>query len=144
VTEVIFYILEDDTPDAAAHFACRLAEKAHTAGHRLYLHTADDTQATALDRMLWTFRQGSFVPHELGARHAADDDLTPVVIGHGEPPPDFDDILINFDGDVTRFFSRFKRHMEIVPPLRRADARAAYRFFRDRGYELTTHHIKKH
>lgn len=94
--------------------------------------------------MLWTFRQGSFVPHELSANRAADDAITPVIIGSGEPPLGFDDILINVDGDVSRFFSRFKRHMEIVAPLRRADARSAYRFFRDRGYELTTHHINKH
>lgn len=143
MTEVLFYILENDAPDGAPHFACRLAEKAQTAGHRLYLHTADAAQATALDRMLWTFRQGSFVPHALADDISADDNLTPVAIGNGEPPPGFDDVLINVDGDVSRFFSRFQRHLEVVPPARRDAARTAYRFFRDRGYELTTHRIQQ-
>lgn len=143
MTEVIFYILESDAPDAAPHFACRLTEKACTAGHRLYLHTADTAQAQALDRMLWTFRQGSFVPHVMRANLDADDNQTPVIIGDGEPPPGFDDILVNIGGDVSRFFSRFKRHMEVVTPAGRQAARAAYRFYRDRGYELKTHHIKR-
>lgn len=143
MTEVLFYILDDDAPDAAPYFACRLAEKVHAAGHRLYVHVADAAQATALDRMLWTFRQASFVPHVLIDDYVADDNLTPVVIGCGEPPAGFDDMLINLDGDVSRFFSRFRRHMEVVGPARRDTARAAYRFFRDRGYELTTHNIKR-
>lgn len=143
MTEVLFYILDNDAPDAAPHFACRLTEKAHAAGHRLYLHTADAAQATALDRLLWTFRQGSFVPHARAHDFAADDSRTPVVVGSGEPPPAFDDILINLDGDVSGFFSRFRRHMEIVAPARRDAARAAYKFFRDRGYDLTTHHIAR-
>lgn len=142
MTEVLFYILDNDAPDAAPHFACRLAEKVHAAGHRVYMHVTDAAQATALDRMLWTFRQASFVPHVLAADYTADDNLTPVVIGSGEPPPGFDDMLINLDGDVTPFFSRFRRHMEVVAPTRRDAARSAYRFFRDRGYELTTHNIQ--
>lgn len=143
MTEVLFYILDNDAPDAAPHFACRLTEKAYAAGHRLYLHTANATQAAALDRMLWTFREGSFVPHVSSENLDADDDLTPIVIGTGEPPPQFDDILINLDGDVSRFFSRFKRHMEVVTPAGRDAARTAYRFYRDRGYDLKTHHIKR-
>jgi len=143
VTEVSFYILGSNAPDAAPYFACRLAEKAHAAGHRLYLHTADANQAAALDRLLWTFRKTSFVPHALAATMAADDALTPVVIGNTEPPAGLDDILVNVDGDVSGFFSRFRRHMEIVAPARRDNARRAYRFFRDRGYQLTTHHIEQ-
>lgn len=143
MTEVSFYILDNAAPNAAPHFACRLTEKAQAAGHRLYLHTADAVQAAALDHMLWTFRHGSFVPHVVRADLAADDNLTPVVVGTGEPPPGFDDILVNVDGDVSRFFSRFQRHMEVVPPTRRAAARDAYRFYRDRGYALQTHHIKR-
>ena len=142
MTEVSFYILDSDAPDAAPYFACRLTEKAHAAGHRLYLHTANAEQTTALDRMLWTFRQDSFVPHVTCDNHDAGDTLTPVVIGSGEPPAEFHDILVNLDGDVSHFFSRFQRHMEVVTPAGRAAARTAYRFYRDRGYALKTHNIK--
>lgn len=141
MTEVFFYILEDSADDAGARLACRLAEKAHDGGHRVYLHVADQAESDALDTLLWQFRQGSFVPHETSAQRAADDDLTPVVIGSGEPPSGFDDVLINVSGDVSGFFSRFARHNEIVPPAAVESARSRYRFYKDRGYALTTHKI---
>lgn len=141
MTEVFFYILEDEAEDARERFACRLTEKAHESGHRVFMHVRDDRQAEALDSLLWVFRQGSFVPHARQAARAADDDLTPVVIGSGEPPPAFDDILINVGGEVGGFFSRFARHNEIVAPADVDTARSRYRFYKDRGYALTTHKI---
>lgn len=141
MTEVFFYILEDDATDASARFACRLTEKAHAAGHRIFLHVAGDAQAEELDALLWVFRQGSFVPHATVAALAADDHRTPVVIGSGEPPPGFDDVLINLGGDVSTFFSRFARHNEVIAPTALSSARSLYRFYKDRGYDLTTHKI---
>ena len=141
MTEVLFYILEDDAAEADQRFACRLAEKAHAGGHRIYLHVASAEQVKAVDTLLWVFRQGSFVPHAAADDLAASDGRTPVVIGRGPPPPGFDDVLINLGGDVTSFFSRFSRHSEIVAPGAREDARARYRFYKDRGYALTTHKI---
>ena len=141
MTEVFVYILEDEAEDASARFACRLTEKAHENGHRVYLHVADEAAADTLDALLWVFRQGSFVPHAKMAALEADDDLTPVVIGCGEPPPGFDDMLINLGGEVGSFFSRFARHNEIVAPTDVDSARTRYRFYKDRGYALTTHKI---
>ncbi|RJS93777.1 DNA polymerase III subunit chi [Salinisphaera sp. Q1T1-3] len=141
MTEVFFYILEDTAPEACTHFACRLVEKAHGEGHRVYLHAGDQAQVQTLDRQLWTFRQGSFVPHVAADDLAADDDLTPVVIGSATPPDGFDDVLVNIGGDVGAFFSRFSRHNEIVGPDDVASARERYRYFKDRGYSLTTHKI---
>ncbi|MGB7754863.1 MAG: DNA polymerase III subunit chi [Salinisphaera sp.] len=141
MTEVFFYILEDEAADATAQFACRLTEKAHGEGHRVFIHAADAAQAAALDELLWRFRQGSFVPHATADALEPDDDITPVIIGAGEPPAGFDDVLINIGGEVGGFFSRFARHNEIVGPQAMAAARRQYRFFKDRGYQLTTHKI---
>lgn len=141
MTEIFFYILEDEAANATAYFTCRLTEKAHGEGHRVFIHVADTAQAAALDDMLWQFRQGSFVPHATLEALTTDDDLTPVVIGTGEPPAGFDDVLINAGGEVGLFFSRFARHNEIVGPSAMAAARRQYRFFKDRGYPLTTHRI---
>lgn len=104
MTEIFFYILEDEAANATAYFTCRLTEKAHGEGHRVFIHVADTAQAAALDDMLWQFRQGSFVPHATLEALTTDDDLTPVVIGTGEPPAGFDDVLINAGGEVGLFF----------------------------------------
>lgn len=141
MTKVFFYILEDESADATAHFACRLTEKAHAEGHRVFIHVSDEAQTEEMNRLLWQFRQGSFVPHTTLNELAAGDDLTPVVVGNGEPPAGFDDILINLEGEIGGFFSRFARHNEIVGPQAMAAARRRYRYFKDRGYQLTTHKI---
>lgn len=142
MTRVDFYVLTDERADAHLRFACRLTEQAHADGHQLFLCVADTNAGAQLDGLLWTFRQGSFVPHGRIADLDGDNDTTPVVIGSTEPPLRFDDVLINLSDDVPGFFSRFQRSVEIVTPANRQAARARYRFYQDRGYPLETHNIK--
>lgn len=141
MTEISFYILEDSAADAAERFCCRLAEKTRASRRQTFVHVADEAQAEHLDGLMWTFRQNSFLPHIRSADRAAEDRRTPILIGSDEPPADFNDVLVNLGGDVSSFFSRFQHHSEIVPTEKRDSARTAYRFYKDRGYQLTTHHI---
>lgn len=142
MTEILFYVVQDGADNGAVRFACRLAEKVHRQNRRLYLHTADPATAQQVDEDLWTFRQGSFVPHLPAEALSGADDPTPVVIGNGDPPPaGFDDVLINLADDVPDFFSRFQRAVEIVTPATREAARRRYKFYQDRGYPLETHSV---
>ncbi len=139
MTHVDFYILADDQPRERERLACRLAEKVYKLGHRLYIHTTGPAHTQLLDELLWTFRAGSFVPHELDAGEAA-----PVHIGHDPDNPVPADVLINLDTEVPLFFSQYERVAEIVdqdPAVRQA-GRSRYRFYRDRGYTLKTHEIR--
>lgn len=138
-TRVSFYVLEATDPAARLGYACRLAEKAYKLNQRIHAHVDSAAQARELDDLLWTFRQGSFVPHELldGSRPAE----APITIGTGEPPPA--DLLINLAGDVPAFFDRYGRVAEIVdatPGCRQA-GRVRHRFYRDRGLEPETHPV---
>lgn len=140
MTQVSFYILKTAGEAAQLGFACRLAEKAHSENHSVYLHTPD-TQLAQLDALLWTFRQGSFVPHAQSNGDGQDDAQTPVMIGSKQPPVRLDDVLINLCGEVPAFFSRFRRAVEIVIPEHKEAARERYKFYKDRGYALETHNI---
>lgn len=142
MTRVDFYIL-DDNGDAPDRFVCRLTEKAYQQGHRVYVHTADPQQSNRLDNLLWQYRDGSFVPHSLGADDGADDPLTPVHIGHGEPSAEHHDVLVNLAGEVPLFFSRFERVAEVIGggDDARAEGRERFRFYRERGYSIETHTI---
>jgi len=94
-----------------------------------------------MDRLLWTFRDGSFIPHGLiGKAEAAH---TPVLIGHGEDAEEEHDILINLNQQVPDFFSRFERVAEPIDQDAeiRKTGRTRYRFYKDRGYPLETHDI---
>jgi len=141
MTRVDFYLIERTPATSADLAACRLAAKAFNLGHRIYIRTRDAEQAGQLDRLLWTFSAGSFIPHALDSEEV--DPRTRVIIGHAAPPPELDDVLINLGDDVPEAFSRFSRVAEIVGPAESAKthARERFRFYRDRGYPLETHHV---
>lgn len=134
---VSFYVLGDTEPGARLGYVCRLVEKAYKLQKRIHAHTVDASMARALDTLLWTFRQGSFVPHEIltpDCRPAA-----PVTIGSAAPddspePPDAD-LLINLADEVPAFYARYARIAEIIDgrPAGREAGRARHRFYRDQG-----------
>jgi DNA polymerase III subunit chi len=145
MTRVDFYVLEDGADDARERFACRLADKAWRLKHSVYLHAASPAAAQHLDSLLWTWSDGSFLPHVLQSPDL-DPDLasaTQVRIGAGEEPGFEAALLVNLAQQVPLFFSRFERVAEIVGPgdSERASARDRFRFYRDRGYTLETHQI---
>ena len=145
MTRVDFYVLEDGAEQARERFACRLVEKAWRLKHTVYLHAASAVAARHLDGLLWTWSDRSFLPHVLDAPDldAALAAATPVRIGAGGEPGFDAEILVNLDHEVPLFFSRFDRVAEIVGgnDEERASARGRFRFYRDRGYTLETHHI---
>jgi DNA polymerase-3 subunit chi len=141
MTRVDFYVLQSATPAARQLLACRLAEKAYSLAHQVYIHTDDDRQAAKLDTLLWTFRDGSFVPHQ---KLDIDSEVsTPVLIGHQEAPDNINQVLINLHPEVPMFFSRFERVVEIVnqDEMIRQQGRRRYQFYRERGYQLQTHKL---
>lgn len=135
MTKISFYVLPDG--EDSLPFACRLTEKAFRQGQMAYLYSPDGARATTLDDMLWTFRQGSFIPH---GRDATDTE-TRVLIGGSEPPAHHDKLLVNLAAEVPPFFSRFERVAEIITSTDKAAGRARYKFYQDRGYELETHKL---
>ncbi len=142
MTRVDFYILKEQARDDRFGLACRLAEKAWRQGHRVLLYTGSQDEARHLDRLLWTYRDGSFLPH--GALGQADPQMNPVLIGQpGQEPGDEHDVLINLATEIPTFFSRFDRVAECVD--HNEDARKAcrqrYRYYKEHGYPLQTHDI---
>lgn len=139
MTRIDFYILSDGGGDALTA-AARLCDKASGSGHSLYVLSPDAGQLSALDDLLWTQRQGSFIAHERYGREAPTSPLPQVLLGDREPPEGWQDILLNLGTEVPSFFSRFERVLEIVPgdAESRAHCRTRFKFYRDRGYELKT------
>ena len=143
MTQVDFYILEDNQRD---QFVCRLAEKIYSQGRTVYIHTEGDEQSRHIDQLLWTFRDGSFVPHHCDCDPEVDTEEqknSPVEIGSGELGEHHNEVLINLAADVPLIFSRFERVAEIIPDgeTDRTSGRERFRFYRDRGYPLKSHNI---
>jgi DNA polymerase-3 subunit chi len=138
---VDFYILAVADEAAMMRFACRLTEKAYHLQHRVHLHTESAAAAAALDELLWTFRQGSFVPHEIALTGSAA--VSPVTIGYGAATPPAGDLLVNLSQQLPEFVDRFTRIAEIVDgaEISRQLGRARFREYRQQGRELSTHNI---
>lgn len=129
--------------DDAILIACRLTEKAMKAG-TVYVHCQDKLQASTLHEKLWSFRSDAFIPHEISPSISTEKSLSEsIVIGYGEPPPGFHNILINLSLETPAVFARFERLLEIVPAEHdaRSACRQKYRYYKDRGYPLSKHDI---
>lgn len=136
-----FYIIQNDAPNAREVLACRLVEKAYHLGHQIYLHTDSQQQIGAMDNFLWTFRAGSFIPHQI--YEASFDENCPVHIGSHDNLDEGSDVLINLADEVPSFFSRFERIAEIVDQdvTTRTNGRERFKFYRDRGFAIESHNI---
>jgi DNA polymerase-3 subunit chi len=141
MTRIDFYVVPPSEEDSKDLAACRLTQKAYRLKHRIYILTENADQSTHLDRLLWTFNPGSFIPHQVHADTV--DPRLPVLIGHDVPPTEFNDVLISLAPKVPEFFARFARVAELVgaPEADRAAARERFRIYRDRGFAVETHNL---
>ena len=65
MTRVGFYVVQVAEQNQRLQVAARLADKAFTRGHRIFINATDKGQAEALSELLWSFRPASFLPHGL-------------------------------------------------------------------------------
>ena len=140
MTKVDFYILSDTAHMERYRMACRIVEKAYFLDHRVHVHTDSAEITSQLDELLWTFRDRSFIPHEIEPKYP---NHTPVTLGHGWIP-EHCDVLVNLATGVPKSFNHFNRVAEIINQDEqcRESGRARYRFYRDHGYSLTHHEIQ--
>ena len=143
MTRIDFYSLEDGSRGDRFQLTCRLAERIlRSPGLRIYIHVPDPREAQHLDRLLWTFKEQSFIPH--GRLGEVDTRLTPVLIGGEEAPIQEDQVLINLAPSVPEFFGRFERLCEPIDldASTRSAGRERFRYYRERGYELHHHKVR--
>jgi DNA polymerase-3 subunit chi len=71
MTKIDFYLLADDGKDKPG-FACRLTQKAFKQGCQIYIYSDDQALVNRMDNLLWTFQQGSFLPHRVNVDESQD------------------------------------------------------------------------
>lgn len=142
MTRIDFYVLNENQSGGRNVFACRLIEKIYKQGHSVLLHVPDERQAGVMDDLLWTWRQGSFIPHE--PHQSGLQPESPIAINHQpEIATEMQGVLVNMASEIPLFFSQFERVTEIVAQdeQSRQSARQRYRFYQERGYPMETHDI---
>ncbi len=142
MSRVDFYILAQPDERARYMLACKLAEKAWRLDNSVHIHTGSRADAQRLDELLWTFRDGSFVPHGLAGRDDGTGD-SPIVIGCDGDDVTTRDLLINLCDEIPAFAEGFPRVAELVTSDEncRLLSRKRYAAYRDGGHELNTHKL---
>ena len=140
---VDFYVLEESSAAGRLKLACRLAEKAYLAAQTALVWHTDVQELKAFDDMLWTFMDGSFVPHEMLAPTASVAE-SPVMLSAGTAPPATVDIIINLAPDVPTCLAQTRRVAEIIDgeDSRRRAGRARFKAYRDLGIQPASHNIR--
>lgn len=139
MTRIDFYFEAEDK----LQVACRLSAKALQRKLRVLIYTPDESRSQTIDRMLWTWQATGFIPHCMTRSPLAAE--TPVLITHDPEDTPHDEVLLNLHSERPPAFSRFQRLVEIVARDEedREAARARFRFYRDRGYEIAKHDLSK-
>src|ERR1700742_1092238 len=140
---VDFYVLEESSAAGRLKLACRLAEKAYLAAQVALVWHTDPRELKEFDDLLWTFMDGSFVPHEmLGSGESGD--ATPVLLSAGTPPPRTVDIIINLAPEVPACLGQTRRVAEIIDgdDSRRRAGRGRFKAYRDLGIQPASHNVQ--
>lgn len=139
-SRVDIYLLESNDPAVRRVTACRLIEKIYRQGLTLFAHVVDEEELQRFDDLLWTFRQGSFVPHEPFSPGKGE---SPVLIGSGGQVPGGQDVLLNLGVNAPDGYEKYPRIAEIVDqdPSIRSAGRVRYKQYQAQGMEIQTHQL---
>jgi DNA polymerase-3 subunit chi len=136
MTRIEFYFNVADKQQAIVN----LVQSALLKRRQVMLLAADEKMSSDVSASLWQNKPESFLLNvQLNHFHAA---ATPVVIGlQGSDLINNlmqDDMLINLTANEPSIFSRFTQLVELVGDEEqdKLAARASFKFYRDRGYEI--------
>lgn len=134
MADVLFYHLENQPLEQVLPV---LLEKTLERGWRAVVEVGSSERAEVLDRLLWTYRDESFLPHGLaGGEHDADQ---PVLITTGQENANGATVRFFTDRAVPRSTAGYERLVYLFSghdPDAVTEARAAWRALRE-GNQLT-------
>lgn len=131
---VDFYILGEG--QTRERFSCDLAGKIKKQDLEIYIHTSSRNDAEALDDLMWTHRDISFLPHGLVGEQS---NMEPITIGWDGGDIEAKPVMINLAREIPAAVEQFQRVLEIVEANDRQEGRRRYKHYRDAGYELHNH-----
>ncbi len=118
--------------------ACQQAAMAYRQQQKVFIYTQDQSQAHAIDEMLWAYEPDSFVPHNLmgeGPNYGS-----PVEISW-QAPTNRRALLINLTANVPPFAQQFNQVIDFVPTNEelKQQARQRYRAYQQAGFAVKMH-----
>jgi len=140
--QISFYLVPSASVEERLLFACKLLEKAFRNRQACYALMDTENQGEMLDQMLWTFRAGSFIPHQMyhgKPPHPAN----AVVIGTLPAPQGWRHVLVNLSSKLPETWDEHEKILEILHDdgTTKDLGRQRYRFYQKSGFDITTHKL---
>jgi DNA polymerase III subunit chi len=134
VPEISFYVLPTESTQERYLFACKLIEKAYRSGVFAYVLTDSPEQSQQIDDLLWTFRAGSFIPHQIFTGDVPDLEKT-ILIGSNKPPENWLKTVVNLSSQAIQYFQKVGRILEILDnsETTKFSGRQRYRRYQQEG-----------
>jgi len=146
MAEVSFYILPSESLQERYLFACKLIEKVYRSGCFCYVLTDSAEQSQKIDDLLWTFRAGSFIPHqiftgEIPSLRSATGESNVILIGSLKAPEEWQKTVINLSSHCPEELDKIERILEILDDSEAIKelGRNRYRQYQQSGISITTH-----
>jgi len=145
---VDFYVLKSAAARQRWAFACRLTEKAYLKDLKIVIVSDTLADAQALDELLWTFNERSFIPHKVCIDEHSVDPATAVHLTVEAALLAADllpaaDLLVNLAQRLPAEFQRYARIAEVIDAdeERRRLGRERFKVYRDLKLPLETHQM---
>jgi DNA polymerase-3 subunit chi len=140
---VDFYVLKSGAAKPRWTFACRLTEKAYLRDLNVVIWNDTAADLEALDELLWTFSERSFVPHAVERDGTRADATVPVRLTADLGAVGRADLLVNLSHRLPDGLDRFGRIAEIIDAddERRRLGRERFKAYRDLKLMLETHQL---
>jgi len=140
VAEVSFYILPTESLQDRYLFACKLIEKAYRSGSYCYVLTDSAEQSRIIDDLLWTFRAGSFIPHQIYNGELPDTEKV-ILLGSLDAPERWQKVLFNLSSRYPDIGPQSERILEILDnsETTKEAGRSRYRQYQQSGMKINTY-----
>jgi DNA polymerase-3 subunit chi len=154
MTQIDFYILNENSQRQIITMVCRLCEKALAQDMSVLIYVASSAEAQRLDDFLWTYKANSFIAHasHFSQTKLPSDFFYPVFIHHASAVNEIDStvniapykqLLINLTTETPAFFQQFTRMAEMVNKNddEKSIARNRYRSYLQQGFSLNKYDL---
>ena len=140
---VDFYVLKSAAVRQRWAFACRLTEKAYLKDLSVVIVNDTLADAQALDDLLWTFNERSFIPHKVCTDEHSMDPAAKVHLAALPVALPAADLLVNLTAHLPAHWERYPRIAEIIDAdeERRRLGRERFKTYRDLKVTLETHQL---
>jgi DNA polymerase-3 subunit chi len=128
----VVYFIELKNSSAKNKYICDITEKLYDSNKKVCIYSPDDFNQ--IDNLLWTWKQESFIPHEVGYQSITGDD--PVVICNKPENLINNGVLIlqkPLSPNILNTYSLIFDFAEVYNSEKKEESRQRFKEFRDSG-----------